>query len=48
MWLLTWLRYRESRSLDLLSQRVFRKLFAAGTMKFLVVADDLTFNRLPR
>ena len=42
------LRKRLEAERDRLSQRVFRKLLAAGTMKFIVVADDLKFNRLPR
>ena len=33
---------------DRLSQRVFSELLESGTMRFLVVADDLDFNRLPR
>ena len=33
---------------DKLSQRVFAELLASGMMRFLVVADDLGFNRLPR
>ena len=32
---------------DRLSQRVFRDLLAEGTMRFIVVTDDLAFNRLP-
>lgn len=33
---------------DRLSRRVFADLLASGMMRFLVVADDLGFNRLPR
>ena len=33
---------------DRLSKRVFEELLDAGTMRFLVVTDDLEFNRLPR
>ena len=33
---------------DRLSRRVFKELLAAGTMRFLVVMDDLKLNRLPR
>ena len=32
---------------DRLSQRVFGKLLNAGTMRFIVVTNDLEFNRLP-
>ena len=42
------LRKRLEAERDRLSQQVFRKLLTDGTMKFIVVADDLTFNRLPR
>ena len=33
---------------DRLCRRVFEELLDAGTMRFLVVADELDFNRLPR
>ena len=33
---------------DRLCRRVFEELLDAGKMRFLVVADDLEFNRLPR
>ena len=33
---------------DRLSRRVFSKLLDAGTMRFLVVTNDLEFNRLPQ
>ena len=33
---------------DRLSRRVFEEMLAAGTMRFLVVMDDLKLNRLPR
>ena len=42
------LRKRLEAERDRLSQQVFRKLLADGTMRFIVVANDLTFNRLPR
>ena len=42
------LRKRLEAERDRLSQIVFRKLLADETMKFIVVADDLTSNRLPR
>ena len=32
---------------DRLSQQVFRELLASGTMRFIVVTEDLAFNRLP-
>ena len=41
------LRKRLEAERDRLSQRVFQELLAGGTMRFIVVADDLTFNRLP-
>ncbi len=42
------LRKRLEAERDRLSQRVFRELLDAGTMRFLVVADDLGSGRLPR
>ena len=42
------LRKRLEAERDRLSQIVFRKLLADETMKFIVVADHLTSNRLPR
>ncbi len=42
------MRKRLEAERDRLSQIVFRKLLADETMKFIVVADDLTSNRLPR
>ena len=33
---------------DRLSRQVFAKLLDAGTMRFIVVTDDLQFNRLPQ
>ena len=42
------LRKRLEAERDRLSQQVFRKMLADETMKFIVVADELTFNRLPR
>ena len=41
------LRKRLESERDRLSQQVFRELLASGTMRFIVVADDLAFNRLP-
>ena len=42
------LRKRLEAERDRLSQIVFQKLLADETMKFIVVADQLTSNRLPR
>ena len=42
------LRKRLEGERDRLSRRVFEKMLAAGTMRFLVVMDDLKLNRLPR
>ena len=42
------LRKRLERERDRLSRQVFSQLLDAGTMRFLVVGDDLAFNRLPR
>ena len=42
------LRKRLEAERDRLSRRVFLELLDAGTMRFLVVADDLGSNRLPR
>lgn len=42
------LRKRLEAERDRLSQRVFQELLEAGTMRFIVVAEDLEFNRLPR
>lgn len=42
------LRQQLEAERDRLSQRVFAELLASGMMRFLVVADDLGFNRLPR
>jgi len=41
------LRRRIERERDRLSQEVFRALLESGEMRFLVVAEDLEFNRLP-
>ena len=41
------LRKRLEGERDRLSQQVFRELLASETMRFIVVADDLDFNRLP-
>ena len=41
------LRRQIERERDRLSREVFHALLAAGTMRFLVVAKDLQFNRLP-
>ena len=48
LFILEELRKRLERERDRLSRRVFEDLLAAGTMRFLVVTDDLAFNRLPR
>ena len=48
LFILEELRKRLERERDRLSRRVFENLLAAGTMRFLVVTDDLAFNRLPR
>ena len=42
------LRKRLEAERDRLSQQVFAELLDAGTMRFIVVTDDLQFNRLPR
>jgi len=42
------IRNRIDRDRDRLAQKVFRDLLEAGSMRFMVVADDLGFNRLPR
>ena len=42
------LRKRLEAERDRLSQQVFAELLDAGTMRFIVVTDDLPFNRLPR
>ena len=42
------LRKRLEAERDRLSRRVFEEMLAAGTMRFLVVTDDLALNRLPR
>ena len=41
------LRRRIERERDRLSQEVFRALLESGEMRFLVVAEELEFNRLP-
>ena len=41
------LRRHVERERDRLSQEVFRALLESGRMRFLVVAEDLKFNRLP-
>ena len=41
------LRREIERERDRLSQEVFRALLESGEMRFLVVAEDLDFNRLP-
>ena len=41
------LRKRLEAERDRLSQQVFGELLDAGTMRFIVVTDDLAFNRLP-
>ena len=42
------LRRQVETERDRLSREVFRALLESGRMRFLVVADDLEFNRLPR
>ena len=42
------LRKRLEAERDRLSQRVFAELLDAGTMRFIVVTDDLHFNRPPQ
>ena len=42
------LRKRLEAERDRLSRRVFEEMLAAGTMRFLVVTDELALNRLPR
>ena len=41
------LRRQVERERDRLSREVFRALLESGTMRFLIVAEDLDFNRLP-
>ena len=41
------LRKRLGAERDRLSQHVFQELLAAGAMRFIVVTEDLEFNRLP-
>ena len=48
MFVLEELRKRLEAERDRLSRRVFSELLGAGTMRFLVVTDNLKFNRLPR
>ena len=47
LFILEELRRRIERERDRLSREVFRGLLESGTMRFLVVARDLEFNRLP-
>ncbi len=42
------LRRRLEAERDRLSRQVFAQLLDAGTMRFIVVTDDLQFNRLPQ
>src|SRR5207237_972530 len=42
------IRKRMERERDRLAQTVFDELLEAGTMRFMVVAKDLGFNRLPQ
>ncbi len=42
------LRRHLERERDRLSRQVFATLLESGAMRFIVVADDLEFNRLPR
>ena len=48
MFVLGRLRERLQAERDRLSRQVFDQLLAEGTLRFLVVADDLQRNRLPR
>ncbi len=48
MFILESLRQHLQEQRDSLSRRVFAELLDAGTLRFIVVADDLRFNRLPR
>ena len=48
LFILQELRKRLEAESDRLSRRVFEELLEAGTMRFIVVAEDLEFNRLPR
>ena len=47
-YLLGEIRQHLEKERDRLSQRVFSALLEAGAIRFLVVAEDLEFNRLPR
>ena len=42
------LRKQLEKERDRLSRQVFAALLESGVMRFIVVADDLTFNRLPQ
>ena len=42
------LRKQLEKERDRLSRQVFAELLESGAMRFVVVADDLTFNRLPQ
>lgn len=48
LFVLTELRRRLEKERDRLSRQVFAELLESGAMRFIVVADDLTFNRLPQ
>ena len=48
LFILQELRKRLEAERDRLSRRVFEELLETGTMRFIVVAEDLEFNRLPR
>ena len=48
LFILEALRRQLEKERDRLSRQVFSALLDAGTMRFLVVADDLRFNRLPQ
>ena len=48
LFILQELRKRLEAERDRLSRRVFGELLEAGAMRFIVVAEDLEFNRLPR
>lgn len=47
MFILEELRKRLDEERDRLSQCVFRRMLESGAMRFIVVAEDLGFNRLP-
>ena len=48
MFVLEELQRRLEKERDRLSRQVFAELLESGAMRFIVVADDLAFNRLPQ